>query len=998
MIVLKNIPIILFSLIICSHALAVEPRTKPAVQVEGERADFESISVVIRGFWVGNRSITIRGDGSYDFELIQSPQLGNHKVNYQTNYRLRPEHLKRLEELLKATNWLTASGTGRNATDATQYVLNLVRGGQHQTVTCLPIARSKAYDSLIKFIERINRQEWLHYNANYVPRGMRMVVHELESELSALQGEPYSVYAPVLDYQRLVPTFKRTLGDPTDRSTDEVVIAIRLFNYLGLKSQRNHIVALANDRDSSVRKAVANALPQLGGVESVEVLRQMMRNTPDAAAWGLIRLGEMAVPTIIEILEEPPSAYDNRQMKMVRAYIDNWERVPKPINEEIIEAVREDLDYRLDHGGGWTSYYKEFLKLTGGAEVMQEVKQGALEGMIIASNGKVVADYEIRLLGTKGSQFNEFSNKEGNYSFSNVPAGLYQLVCSPKNKSHSRLVIEKVRVRENETTVENMSFESRYTFSGKVSYADGRPAVGITVLGMWEWMGSKVKLEVFTKTNGRGRYTLGAPFDVPARNANVGGFGTSFVGPRKQYRNVKPGRRDVNFVLITTESRENRDEIVANANEILIKAGFGVLPELDNPSEDEERKLEDRIQQAGEDEKKLIVKSLFSGGIGFLQRAHDPATALKWFEKIPMPPLPDSNDRNPAARHEYEWARRTYCMVQEPMAKCEIRLGEPKVAEKRIENLIKLFPELKKSLHEVLEFEVRSALTDPSLKQVWPVYTVWMKEYEKKRIDAEEKPAVPVEGESPDVEAKRRIEFRVLPNLVGSSRYPTSPFELPKYVEELKENGLNISQSRGDEYVWLPFELKVGKEQDNLIKQKYNNRLYVLASNKRAEIMLDDGSWDIIGVDRERDGNAGDYHSITARFGEYGQHLFSSLTNRCVGKVLAIVKDGNVIYTAVIKRRMWKAAISGDFTEKQTANLMWIFEQHRKPWQDPPASLVNLDRRTWREYIEATEALAKGQDRTKLAKTFLTIGSKHPQTTHCQIAIELVLRPRNKVC
>ena len=34
MIVLKNIHIILFSIIICSHALAVEPRTKLAVQVE----------------------------------------------------------------------------------------------------------------------------------------------------------------------------------------------------------------------------------------------------------------------------------------------------------------------------------------------------------------------------------------------------------------------------------------------------------------------------------------------------------------------------------------------------------------------------------------------------------------------------------------------------------------------------------------------------------------------------------------------------------------------------------------------------------------------------------------------------------------------------------------------------------------------------------------------------------------------------------------------------
>ncbi len=35
MTVLKSIPIILFSITICSHALAVEPRTKSDVQVEG---------------------------------------------------------------------------------------------------------------------------------------------------------------------------------------------------------------------------------------------------------------------------------------------------------------------------------------------------------------------------------------------------------------------------------------------------------------------------------------------------------------------------------------------------------------------------------------------------------------------------------------------------------------------------------------------------------------------------------------------------------------------------------------------------------------------------------------------------------------------------------------------------------------------------------------------------------------------------------------------------
>ncbi len=252
-------------------------------------------------------------------------------------------------------------------------------------------------------------------------------------------------------------------------------------------------------------------------------------------------------------------------------------------------------------------------------------------------------------------------------------------------------------------------------------------------------------------------------------------------------------------------------------------------------------------------------------------------------------------------------------------------------------------------------------------------------------VEPRTKPAVQVEVESPAAGVSKRLEFRVLPNGVGSSRYPISPFELPKYVEELKKNGPEY----GKDYIWLPIELQVGKEQDNLIKQEYDGRIYVLASNKRAETMADDGSWNISGVDRERDGNAGDYHSITARFDEYGQHLFSSLTNSHVGHVLAIVREGKVIYTSLIKRRMWKAAIDGDFTEKQTANLMYIFEDYRKPWQEPPPFLHNLDRQVWSDYIEATEALAKGRDRAKLAKTFLTIGSKYLQTTHCQTAIEL---------
>jgi HEAT repeat protein len=115
----------------------------------------------------------------------------------------------------------------------------------------------------------------------------------------------------------------------------------------------------------------------------------------------------------------------------------------------------------------------------------------------------------------------------------------------------------------------------------------------------------------------------------------------------------------------------------------------------------------------------FVSDAYFELGLDYLQRAHDPRHALESFKKIPMPSAPDATDTTPEGMHEYEQARRTYLRVQQPMAKCEVQLGEPEKAERRYNKLIELFPELKESLQRSLVFEVKSIATRRPRNKYW---------------------------------------------------------------------------------------------------------------------------------------------------------------------------------------------------------------------------------------------------------------------------------------
>ena len=144
-----------------------------------------------------------------------------------------------------------------------------------------------------------------------------------------------------------------------------------------------------------------------------------------------------------------------------------------------------------------------------------------------------------------------------------------------------------------------------------------------------------------------------------------------------------------------------------------------------------------------------VSDAYFELGLAYLQRAHDPARALEWFEKIPVPAIPDADDRSAAGLHNREQARHDYLKVQQPMAKCEVQLGHPEMAEKRYDKMIELFPELKDSLQRSLVFEVESIATRTPRNKYWLSLSAlkqmyyqreavrWLEDYRRRQAEQE---------------------------------------------------------------------------------------------------------------------------------------------------------------------------------------------------------------------------------------------------------------------
>jgi len=166
-----------------------------------------------------------------------------------------------------------------------------------------------------------------------------------------------------------------------------------------------------------------------------------------------------------------------------------------------------------------------------------------LQGEVIGLDGNAGINFEVHLFGKKGERFSESSDDDGKYSFLNIPAGEYKLVCNPKSKGRPGLTIEQVLVDANESLVLNLSLERKYNFAGKIYYEDGKPSAGMDVALTCENQQTNALFDDYTTTDTKGSYELGGPF------GHVSYIGINGGRINGEMPELKPGITKLNYVL-----------------------------------------------------------------------------------------------------------------------------------------------------------------------------------------------------------------------------------------------------------------------------------------------------------------------------------------------------------------------------------------------------------------------------------------------------------------
>jgi RNA polymerase sigma factor (sigma-70 family) len=339
--------------------------------VAAPKAEFDKVTIVIKPSGLSNRTretIQVSTDGTCMYEVPERPARGEIPAwtGARIIHKLPPDRLGELNALLKGTDWLTTDPRAVMQLHQNEYELTVKRDGKTTELTIK--GESKPYEKLLIFFRSVAEQEYLVYRLEWVPAAMIEGRRDLDNRVAAELNEPFAKPLLAIDLNRYVPWARRLVREPFGKSADDVRTAVRLVGLLRLESEREYLADLANDRDGNVRIAVVGAVGRLGGEKAVPVLRKMVRSTGAEAAWELIKLGPIAVPTIAEaIREQSKPEEDMTYEKLIRAYIEHWKEVPKPLDPRILDAVRASMavqrvkDFR-------TVYHAELLKLAADAD------------------------------------------------------------------------------------------------------------------------------------------------------------------------------------------------------------------------------------------------------------------------------------------------------------------------------------------------------------------------------------------------------------------------------------------------------------------------------------------------------------------------------------------------------------------------------------------------------------------------------------------------------
>ncbi len=288
------------------------------------------------------------------------------------DHTLSPERIRKLNQLLSDTKWLTADDGAKGSPPglhATTYRLTLKRDGQEKSIVWVERG-PEPYRSLMHFLEGIAAQERRVYLHDYLS-GQEGVEawQEVGRELAALRGEPYGKSPYEIDYTRYLPIAIRNVRDFHGKPDEELITSVRLLGYLRVKSDLEFIHRMAQDRRGDLRREVAWTLGQIRDPKSLPVLLGMMAGagTRWEIGFELIQWGDAAVPGIVKLIElSTKDGLDERERvtgeDMIRAYLQYWDKISQPIHPDVVKAVKQALAVADPMKSIRTTYHQEFLK------------------------------------------------------------------------------------------------------------------------------------------------------------------------------------------------------------------------------------------------------------------------------------------------------------------------------------------------------------------------------------------------------------------------------------------------------------------------------------------------------------------------------------------------------------------------------------------------------------------------------------------------------------
>jgi hypothetical protein len=331
---------------------------------------FDRIDIVMSHFRPAAQSpyLVIARDGSYLYlvDKLDFPD-GHSWPPANLGGRLPASRMTELQRILEETEWLNSDGGEGPARQLHpgKMTIALTRDGTARTVQ-LEGDRPAPYQALQKFFEDLEWQEQLFYRLTRVPEEWPSATRELHDAIQSQLGRAGKGRLPRdVTFERYFDLFAGKLHQWYVAHTDELRTAVELMVLLERSDQFFPVARLRFDRDLNLRTTVAQAMPVLGGQKAIRYLVEMIESTAEARI-SLIQMGEPAVPHISSIIESDEAIENSRSVALIRAYIDNWDQITKPIDARIVKAVVDNL--QVESVRDRAKYHREFLKLVGEAE------------------------------------------------------------------------------------------------------------------------------------------------------------------------------------------------------------------------------------------------------------------------------------------------------------------------------------------------------------------------------------------------------------------------------------------------------------------------------------------------------------------------------------------------------------------------------------------------------------------------------------------------------